>query len=279
MPTNSPITERMVSDYCRKRVAPYLLPVHTEALRKFLIASLDARVGIPRYAGKYDWQAVAMLTNIPHEMLVQAGRHIAPLLDAITRSVAGAAAKQQVTKAETPLTQHLAKSDNAPKRSLDVTDRANRVLSGVSEPKPRVVMPAPIRPKRQYHRRPIVEFADPLWTEWQDVDGFADALNLHIKRHGDSVRHLFHAVARDDNATNHRTLMKWATGELAPRSIQSLEVLARIERRYRLPEDTSKPSCPISAGLELAMKGANAQTQDARNGPACRSQGSRALVS
>lgn len=244
MPTNSPITERMISDYCRKRIAPYLLPVHTEALRKFLIASLEAGVGIPRYAGKFDWQAMGMLTNVPHEMLVGAGRHIVPLLDAISRSVAGAGGKQPVARPENPSVQTMAKPDPAPTRILDVTDRANRVLSGASEPRPQVAAPAPIGPKRQYHRRPIVEFPEPLWTEWQDVDAFAAALNLHIKRHGDSVRHLFHAVARDDKATNHRTLMKWATGELAPRSIQSLEVLARIERRYRLPEGYFKAKLP-----------------------------------
>lgn len=83
MPTNSPITERMVSDFCRKRIAPHLLPVHTEALRKFLIAAVETGAGIPRYAGKYDWQSMSMITNVPHDMLVGAGRHIVPLLDAI----------------------------------------------------------------------------------------------------------------------------------------------------------------------------------------------------
>lgn len=72
MPTNAPITERMISDFCRKRVPPHLLPAHTEALRKFLIASVDTGVGVPRYAGKYDWTAMGMLTNVPAEMLIGA---------------------------------------------------------------------------------------------------------------------------------------------------------------------------------------------------------------
>lgn len=63
----SPITERMVSDYCRKRIAPHLLPVHTEAVRKFLIAAVNSGVGVPRHAGKYDGQAIAMLTNVPQD--------------------------------------------------------------------------------------------------------------------------------------------------------------------------------------------------------------------
>src|SRR5690606_33599853 len=32
-----------------------------------------------------------------------------------------------------------------------------------------------------------------------------------------------------------RTLMKWCTGQLVPRSLQSFEALAAIEQRYRLP--------------------------------------------
>ncbi|CAN7384953.1 hypothetical protein LJR016_002269 [Devosia sp. LjRoot16] len=240
MPTSSPITERMISDFCRKRIAPHLPPVHTEALRKFLLSSVDAGVGIPRYAGKYDWTAMGMLTNVPADRLVGAGRHIVPLLDAIGRSIVGKAKRS--ARHPAPARPTAVKAELAPRRSLDVTDRANRVLSGATEPKSETAKPT--RAKRPYQRRPIVEFPEPLWTEWEDVDGFADALNLHIRRHGDSVRHLFHAVARDDKATNHRTLMKWATGELTPRSIQSLEVLARIERRYRLPEGYFKAKLP-----------------------------------
>lgn len=243
MPSNSPITERMVSDYCRKRVAPYLVPVHAEALRKFLIATVNAAAGVPRHAGKYDWQAIAMLTNVPQNMLVDTSRHIVPLLDAIGRSAAAPARRSAVKVAETAKAPS-SKPDPLPRRSLNVTDRADRVLSGAAKPEPEAQEPSTVRPKRQYDRRPIVEFPEPLWTEWEDVDGFADALNLHIKRHGDSVRHLYHAVARDDRATNHRTLMKWATGALAPRSIQSLEVLARIERRYRLREGYFKAKLP-----------------------------------
>jgi hypothetical protein len=86
VPTDSPITERMISAYCRKRIAPHLQPVHTEALRKFLISSVDAGMKIPKYAGRYDWSAMGMLTNVPADRRVGAGRHIVPLLDAIGRS-------------------------------------------------------------------------------------------------------------------------------------------------------------------------------------------------
>jgi hypothetical protein len=242
VPANSHITERMISDFCRKRIAPHLPPVDTELLRKYLIAAVAAHEGLPRIAGKYDWTLMSMITGIASDRLVGAGRHIVPLLDAISRSLA--ATKRSVVVAPAAKSP-AAKPDTPEKRNLGVTDRAEQVLSGrptpLAQPKPE---PAPTKAKRQYTRRPIVEFPTPLWTEWADVDSFADALNLHIKRHGDSVRHLFHAVAKEDKATNHRTLMKWATGELTPRSIQSLEVLARIERRYRLPAGYFKSKLP-----------------------------------
>ena len=56
------------------------------------------------------------------------------------------------------------------------------------------------------------------------------------------MRRLFHAIAGKDKATNQRTLMRWSTGELVPRSVQSLEVLARIEHRYKLPPGYFKSS-------------------------------------
>jgi hypothetical protein len=74
-----------------------------------------------------------------------------------------------------------------------------------------------------------VEFPPPLWTEWDDVDGFAEALSIHIKRHGDSVRHLFYAIAKIDRLPISGRL---CAGPAASwfRARSSLEVLARIER-------------------------------------------------
>jgi hypothetical protein len=240
MTANSPITERMIADYCRKRIAPHLPPAFTESLRKFLTVAAETGAGVPRHAGRYDWTAMGMLTDVPADLLTAAGRHIVPLLDAIGRTATKVA--KRADKAEPEPT--VARKRDVPLRaSLDVTERANRVLAGAAKP-PSHDPVSPAKPKRQYVRRPIVEFPEPLWTEWEDVDGFAQALNLHIRRHGDSVRHLFHAVARDDKATNHRTLMKWATGELVPRSVQSLEVLNRIEHRYRLPAGYFKHKLP-----------------------------------
>ncbi len=229
--TNAPITERMISEYCRKRIAQHLPPAETEALRRYLVDLLATRASIPRAKRGYDWEAIGMLTLVREDHLAAAARHVEPLLDALRRSLAGPSAAVQENPP--PSAAMTTKTPPAPKK-VSLNRKAEAVLSGsLAEP---IKRSEPARPKRTYSKRPIVEFPEALWLEWRDTEDFADALRLHIRRHGDSVRHLFHAVARDDRATNHRTMMRWASGELVPRSVQSMGVLARIERRYRLPD-------------------------------------------
>lgn len=46
----------------------------------------------------------------------------------------------------------------------------------------------PISPKGRPGRkpRPVIELPEPLWREWEDPPGFAEALDLHMNRHGDT---------------------------------------------------------------------------------------------
>jgi hypothetical protein len=88
--------------------------------------------------------------------------------------------------------------------------------------------------------KPIVEFPKPLWIIWKEPEAFKDALKLHMDRHGDTCWHLYRAVARADEDFDRRTLLTWLQGTKAPRSVSSFQILSRIERRYRLPEDYFK---------------------------------------
>ena len=236
--TNSPITERMIIEYCRKRVAPHLLPVETEALRRYLVGAVEARTGIPRAKTGYDWKAIGMLVGVEAEHLAGVGRHIAPVLDAIGRSLLSKGKPRPQRVVAKPASTPISRPRRASLSQAAEAFLAGNVDGGAAKAE------STKRPKRKYTKRPIEEFPTPLWTEWDDPATFAEALMLHIRRHGDSVRHLYHAVARDDRATNHRTMMRWATGDLMPCSIQSLEVLARIERRYRLPGGYLKSKLP-----------------------------------
>jgi hypothetical protein len=94
---------------------------------------------------------------------------------------------------------------------------------------------APPRLKPGPKPRAIVEFPEPLVAEWSDRDTFHEALSQQMQRHGDSCWHLYRSIVRPSDRFDRKTLRDWAAGRKVPNSVSSLEMLARIERRYRLP--------------------------------------------
>jgi hypothetical protein len=84
--------------------------------------------------------------------------------------------------------------------------------------------------------RAIVEFPEPLVAEWSDCDTFHEALTHQMARHGDSCWHLYRSILRPGDRFDRKTLQDWAAGRKVPNSVSSLEMLGRIERRYRLPD-------------------------------------------
>lgn len=98
---------------------------------------------------------------------------------------------------------------------------------------PRVRRPHPNAGRKP---RPIEEFPEPLNETWDEPGSFGEALRLHAARHGETTYHLYNAVVRPEDGVHRSTLISWGKGKKAPRSAISLEILRRIERRYRLPE-------------------------------------------
>ncbi|NVD41321.1 hypothetical protein HT585_20810 [Ensifer sp. HO-A22] len=90
----------------------------------------------------------------------------------------------------------------------------------------------------------MVEFPEPLFDDWDDPSTFAEALQLHMRRHGDTCWYLHRAIIRPGETFNRKTIVVWFNGEKPPRSVQSLEILGRIERRYRLPAGYFKSKLP-----------------------------------
>ncbi len=73
---------------------------------------------------------------------------------------------------------------------------------------------------------------------------FQAALQFHIDRFGESYYHLHRTIFRDGDALEATTLLSWLKGTKAPRSVANLEILNRIERRYRLPFGYFKEKLP-----------------------------------
>lgn len=98
--------------------------------------------------------------------------------------------------------------------------------------------------KRGRKPRPIVEFPEALSADWIDPPAFVDALALHLARHGDTITHLHKAITHQGLKVERSTLLQWAAGKKVPRSVDSIEILAAIERRYRLPARYFKAKLP-----------------------------------
>ncbi|UUL82596.1 hypothetical protein [Sphingomonas qomolangmaensis] len=91
------------------------------------------------------------------------------------------------------------------------------------------------RGKRGPKPRPIVEFPEPLFDNAVDPTSFSEAFAFQLERHGDSCWHLHRALMHPDETFDRKTFKHWAAGTKRPNTIVSFEMLARVERRYRLP--------------------------------------------
>ncbi|MET4687435.1 hypothetical protein ABIA13_001880 [Sinorhizobium fredii] len=103
------------------------------------------------------------------------------------------------------------------------------------------------RPGAVRSRAPSKSSPSALFVHWEDPLSFHDALKLHIERHGETYWHLHRAITRAGEAFDRKSIVNWINGAKVPRSVQSLEMLARVERRYRLPNGYFKSKLPHQA--------------------------------
>lgn len=90
------------------------------------------------------------------------------------------------------------------------------------------------RKKPGFPPRAIVQFPPPLFDEWDEPGTFVEALELHMRRHGDTSYRLHRALIQAGARLDERTLGRWRAGRKSPNSASSMKVLAQIESRYRL---------------------------------------------
>lgn len=82
---------------------------------------------------------------------------------------------------------------------------------------------------------------------WDDPATFHEALALHMRRHRDTSVSLTRAIVAEDDTLETSTIVTWRSGRKAPRSVASLDILRRIERRYRLPAGYFQAKLPHPA--------------------------------
>lgn len=211
------ITPRMISDFCRKRIATVLSPLETESLRRYLTKLLELNILPAPLSAQSAWNDFSVETGVSISRLKAAHHQLSPILDAVSRTVSHRTPtlKGKKTKAiiRSELAEHVA-------------------LTTMLKP----VVHSPKGFTRADIEAPIEEGPTPLWMEWEDPKAFAEALRLHIQRHGETPTRLYQAVVSAEHAIDLRGFVRWSTGTRVPRSVQSLNILNRIERRYRLPK-------------------------------------------
>lgn len=215
----------MISDFCRKRIAPVLSPLETDAMRRYLTKLLELSMLPPRLSTQSAWNNFSVETGVSIPRLRAAHHQLSPVLEAISRTVSSRNSTFKRKKAKTVLENEENKLVARTQLSKPIAFSSSS-LAGVDRDK--LVEKAPT----------------PLWMEWEDPKAFAEALRLHIQRHGESPTHLYQAVVSAEHAIDLRGFIRWSTGARVPRSIQSLSILTRIERRYRLPNGYFRSKLP-----------------------------------
>lgn len=90
-------------------------------------------------------------------------------------------------------------------------------------------------------------FAKPTSIRRREPATFAAAFAYQLERHQDTCASLHRAIILSGERFNPTTFSKWRRAETLPQTLQSMEILGRIECRYRLPDNYFKSKLPIGA--------------------------------
>lgn len=246
-PEISRVFARMLSDFCRKRLAPFLPPHEVEKVRFYMLDMLQACERVPRNNKGYDWSEIAQAADIAVENLMSARKTIGHGLDALNREInkIAPAGKTRRGRGRSPTLAVPVQSPSMESRSA-MKPRSPGLHVAHAEPAQRDHTERLLSPPRPggRRRRPVVEFPEPLCPFEDDPDAFHEALAMQMRRHGDTCWSLHAAIVKPGETFDKTTLASWRRGAKAPRDLVSLEILRRIERRYRLPAGYFKAKLP-----------------------------------
>lgn len=85
---------------------------------------------------------------------------------------------------------------------------------------------------------PVVEFPAALWEIDEEPDAFHEALDAHMRRHGDNAWRLYRALRSKGALIDRKTVTSWTSGRKAPRTPATLRAVEMIEQRYRLEPES-----------------------------------------
>lgn len=213
------LTDRMVSAYFQTRVQGILDQWEADRIRTYISGALLTAAFPPLSGTSVNLKAVSYTTGIPYEKLREARKQLKPIFDALLRALRGMDVRPAMPKRKPPIEGPRVNEDRKPPSATP------------SEPN----SPTAIKRTRRSLAKPLPEFPQPLWPTWQEVNEFAAALDMHMRRHGETYWLLHRALRERGCHIEPQAIRHWCTGVRKPRSVRSMDALRRIERRYRLP--------------------------------------------
>ncbi len=221
------VFRRKIFSFCEVKLASLLSTAELRAFSAYMLRLIDDRTLPPMMSKHVDWIEVTRECGLeqPSAKLRRVAQYG---FDAISRWLDDSD-PNRLTHRASP------KGKPAKQPSKRAAGRKKSGASGNSRAKPG---PKP---------KPIEEFPEPPFEAYDDPVSFQAALQFQIDRFGEIYYHLHRAVFREGDAIEAATLASWLKGTKVPRSVGNLEILGRIERRYRLPLGYSKEKLPHQA--------------------------------
>lgn len=233
---------RKIDAFCQLRLTSHMGTDDLSRLAAYMHTLIQSRQLAPRISGKTDWDVVAAVCGIGAELLATNERQIDPAFDAIDRWIRATRLSDRMAGSEAHPAQQTPKKKAAPK----VTRPASPVLGKTKSAPPAIAAFAKM----------TLEFPEALFEVCEDPSDFSQALQLQLRRHGETYWTLHRGITGPDDVTDKNTVLSWIEGRRTPRTTDSFEILARIERRYRLPSGYFKAKLPhpsrSASGFELS---------------------------
>ncbi|PJR12752.1 hypothetical protein [Sinorhizobium meliloti] len=221
--------QRKIAEFCNVRLAPLVSKRTLDNNKPYLTSLIIYRKHPPMRMNRIDWRSISDACGLEDELTAALKKNLQPGLEAITRWID----KERTIDDDRP--------------TPDDALQAPAARRDKSLPAPREQASPRAKAKTGVAPKPIEEFPTPLFDWTDDPSDFQQALIYHMRRHGDSYWHLHRAVAGENESFDHKTLLSWVKGTKIPRSLDSFEILSRIERRYRLPNGYLKGKLPHQA--------------------------------
>lgn len=118
--------------------------------------------------------------------------------------------------------------------------------------------------KRGPKPKPILERPAPLWETREDPPGFAEALDLQMRRFGDTPHHLERVFSASPDGPDKTTFRAWRRDQKAPQTAVSLRILTALARRYGLADDYFEAKLALSGKVAGGHRRLKASTAERR---------------